>query len=106
MTNRATNASLTRALTISYEMLAAAEAANMQCLPVLDAERMLLLKSFRLEVKQVDADDRGLLLQISHLNDRTLGLLEHHRRSKGREMDMAVAGRRAVAAYSSVRLQR
>ena len=106
MTDRATNARLARALTISYQMLAAAEAVNMQGVALLDAERMQLLKSFRLEAKQVDADDRGLLLQISHLNDRTLGLLEHHRRSKGREMDMAVAGRRAVAAYSSVRLQR
>jgi hypothetical protein len=106
MTDRATNARLARALTISHEMLAAAEAANMHYIAVLDAERMQLLKSFRLEVKQVDADDRGLLLQISQLNDRTIGLLEHQRRSKGREMDMAVAGRRAVAAYSSVRLQR
>jgi hypothetical protein len=106
MTNRPTNARLARALTISHEMLAAAEAANLQCVTLLDAERMQLLQSFRLEAKQVDADERGLLLQISQLNDRTLGLLEHHRRSKGREMDMAMAGRRAVAAYSSVRLRR
>jgi hypothetical protein len=106
MTNRETNARLARALTISYEMLAAAEAANLQCVAQLDAERMQLLKSFRLEAKQVDADDRGLLLQISQLNDKTIGLVEHHRRSKGREMDMAMAGRRAVAAYSSVRLRR
>ena len=106
MTKRETNARLARALSISYEMLTAAEAANLQCVAQLDAERMQLLKSFRLEAKQVDADDRSLLLQISQLNDRTIGLLEHHRRSKGREMDMAMAGRRALAAYSSVRLQR
>jgi len=32
--------------------------------------------------------------------------LEHQRRSKGRDMDMAAVGRRAVAAYSNIRLQR
>jgi hypothetical protein len=106
MTNRKANERLARALSISYEMLTAAESAHLQDLPLLDAERMQLLKSFRLEAKQVDAEDRGLLLQISHLNDRTIGLVEHQRRSKGREMDMAAAGRRAVAAYSSVRLRR
>jgi hypothetical protein len=106
MTNRKTNEQLARALALSQQMLAAAEAANLQGLPLLDAERMQLLKSFRLEAKQVDADDRGLLTRISQLNDRTIGLLEHHQRSKGREMDMAAAGRRAVAAYSSVRLRR
>src|SRR5271165_6865115 len=106
MTNRRANERLGRALSISYEMLAAAEAAHLQDVPLLDAERMQLLKSFRLEAKQVDSDDRDLLLQISQLNDRTIGLLEHHRRSKGREMDMAAAGPRAVAAYSGVRLRR
>jgi hypothetical protein len=106
MTNRKANERLARALSISYEMLTAAEAAHLQDLPLLDAERMQLLKSFRLEAKQVDADDRGLLLQISHVNDRTIGLVEHQRRSKGREMDMAAAGRRAVAAYSGARLRR
>jgi hypothetical protein len=33
-------------------------------------------------------------------------LLEHQRRSKGRELDMAAVGRRAVAAYSTIRSQR
>ena len=106
MTNRTTHVGLTRALALSREMLAAAEAANLQCLPLLDAERMQLLKSFRLDAKQVDADGRGLLLQISQLNDTTIGLVEHHRRGKSREMDMAATGRRAVSAYSSVRLLR
>jgi hypothetical protein len=97
---------LARALELSREMLAAADAVNLPSLPLLDAERMQLLKSFRLEAKQIDAGDRALLQQISQLNDRTIGLLEHQRRSKGREMDMAAVGRRAVAAYSSIRLQR
>ena len=49
---------------------------------------------------------RDLLQQIAELNDRTIGLVEHHRRGKGREMDMAAVGRRAVAAYSTIRRQR
>jgi hypothetical protein len=100
------NSGLARALTLSQEMLAAAEQANLQSLELLDAERLDLLKSFRLESRQVNAADRALLQQISETNDRTIGLLEHQRRSKGRDMDMATVGRRAVAAYSSIRLQR
>ena len=100
------DSSLARALALSHEMLAAAEQANLQTLTLLDAERLELLKSFRLETKHVDAADRALLQQIAQTNDRAIGLLEHHRRSKGRDMDMAAVGRRAVAAYSSIRLQR
>jgi hypothetical protein len=100
------NPGLARALTLSQEMLAAAEQANLQSLELLDAERLELLKSFRLEVEQVNAADRALLEQISQINDRTIGLLEHQRRSKGRDMDMAAVGRRAVAAYSSIGLRR
>jgi hypothetical protein len=100
------NSGLARALALSQEMLAAAEQANLQSVEFLDAERLDLLKSFRLETKQVNDADRALLQQISQTNDRTIGLLEHQRRSKGRDMDMAAVGRRAVAAYSSIRLQR
>jgi hypothetical protein len=100
------NANLARALSLSHDMLAAAESADLPSLERLDAERLELLKSFRLEVRQVNASERGLLQQISQLNDRTIGLLEHQRRSKGRDMDMAAVGRRAVAAYSNTRLQR
>jgi hypothetical protein len=100
------NSGLARALTLSREMLAAAERTNLRSLELLDAERLDLLKSFRLESKHVNAADRALLQQISAINDRTIGLLEHQRRSKGRDMDMATAGRRAVTAYSSTRLQR
>jgi hypothetical protein len=101
-----TNSGLARALALSQEMLAAAEQANLQTLELLDAERLELLKSFRLDTKHVDAADRALLQQISQMNDRTIGLLEHQRRSRGRDLDMAAVGRRAVAAYSSIRLQR
>jgi hypothetical protein len=100
------NSGLARALALSQEMLAAAEQANLQALELFDAERLELLKSFRLEHKHVNADDRALLEQISQVNDRTIGLLDHQRRSKGRDLDMAAVGRRAVAAYSSIRLQR
>ena len=91
------NSHLARALVLSQQMLAAAEQANLQSLELLDAERLDLLKSFRLESKQVNAADRALLQQISQTNDRTIGLLEHQRRSKGRDMDIAAVGRRAVA---------
>jgi len=106
MTDVAINSNLTRALALSHEMLAAAESANLQSLERLDAERLELLKSFRLDVRHANAAERALLQQISQLNDRTIGLLEHQRRSKGRDMDMAAVGRRAVAAYSNTRLQR
>jgi hypothetical protein len=97
---------LDRALVLSQDMLAAAESANFKAVALLDAERLQLLEFFRLEAKHVDAANRAMLQQISRLNDQAIGLLEHLRRSKGRELDMAVVGRRAVAAYSSVRQQR
>jgi hypothetical protein len=106
MKDATVNSVLARALTLSQDMLAAAEHANLQSLELLDAERLDLLKSFRLETRQVNAADRALLQQISETNDRTIGLLEHQRRGKGRDLDMAAVGRRAVAAYSSIRLQR
>jgi hypothetical protein len=101
-----TNSALARALALSHEMLASAEGANLQSLERLDAERLELLKSFRLETRQVGAAERALLQQISQINERTIGMLEHRRRAKGRDMDMAAVGRKAVAAYSSTRLQR
>jgi hypothetical protein len=106
MKDSKTNSGLVRALALTQEMLAAAEQANLQALELLDAERLELLKSFRLAVEHVNAADRAMLQQISQVNDRTIGLLEHQRRSKGRDIDMAAVGRRAVAAYSNIRLQR
>jgi hypothetical protein len=97
---------LARALALSHELLAAAEAADLQGLASLDAQRLELLKSFRLDARHIDAGDRVLLQQISQLNEQAIGLLHHHQRSKGRDMDMAAVGRRAVVAYSNIRLQR
>ncbi len=93
---------LARALALSQEMFAAAETANFKLIEALDAERRQLLQSFRRKVAHAGAADQSILQQISQLNDRAIGLLEHHRRSKGREMDMAAVGRRAVAAYASI----
>jgi hypothetical protein len=98
--------SLARARAISQEMFDAAEKGSLQSLQALDLERMDLLKFFRNSTTQLTAADRALLQQIAQLNDRTIGLLEHQRRGKGRDLDMAAVGRRAVAAYSSHRPQR
>ncbi|MEA3140118.1 MAG: hypothetical protein QOK23_2287 [Gammaproteobacteria bacterium] len=97
---------LAHALALSLEMLNAAEQGRVAELQLLDAQRLELLKSFRIDAPQPNVADRALLRQISELNDRAIGLLEHHRRSKGRDLDMAGVGRRAVAAYSGTRLQR
>ena len=106
MTDGKDDQGLLRALALSQEMFSAAEQANLRSLELLDAERLELLKSFWRETKRADAADRALLEQISQINDRTIGLLEHQRRSKGRDIDMAAVGRRAVTAYSNIRLQR
>jgi hypothetical protein len=106
MNSGATHPALLRALAVSTDMFEAAERADFHNVALLDAERLQLLKLFKIEAKHVDAASRALLQQIAQLNDRTIGLLEHQRRTKGREMDMAAVGRRAVAAYSHTRLQR
>jgi hypothetical protein len=100
------NPSLARALALSHDMLSAAEKGDLQFLASLDLERMELLKSFRRGTKQVSAADQTLLAQINAANDRAIGLLEHQRRGKGRDLDMAAVGRRAVAAYSDNRPRR
>jgi hypothetical protein len=97
---------LARALALSHDMLNAAEKSDLQSLESLDLTRMELLKLFRNGTKQVSAADQALLSQINEINDRAIGLLEHQRRSKGRDLDMAAVGRRAVAAYSGSRRQR
>ena len=97
---------LARALALSHDMLSAAEKGDLQVLASLDHERMELLKSFRNGTKQISAADQALLSQINAINDRAIGLVEHQRRSKGRDLDMAAVGRRAVAAYADNRPRR
>ena len=105
MTSQARQA-LERALVLSHQLLAAADQSSLQELAHLDAERMRLLQSVSLERDNLSAGDWLVLKEVSELNDRAIGLMEHHRRSKERALDMAAVGRRAVAAYSTTRLQR
>ena len=100
------NPILARALALSNDMLNAAEKGDVQSLASLDRERMELLKSFRNSTQQVSAADQALLAQINATNERAIGLVEHQRRSKGRDLDMAAVGRRAVAAYADNRRRR
>lgn len=105
MSESAVTVSLVRVLAISNELFTAAENGNLESVTSLDAERLQLLKSFRQSVGPIASGDRAMLRQIAQLNDRTIGLLEHQKRGKGREMDMAAVGRRAVSAYSNTRLR-
>ena len=99
--NDARSSALARALALSQQVLAAAEQSNLEAVVELDAERLRLLKSVRAERDALSAADNRMLKEVADLNDRALGLMEHHRRIKERAMDMAAVGRRAVAAYSS-----
>ena len=103
MNHGAATAALERAAEISRELAALAEGGDVQLTVSLDAERLQLLKSFRLGRKQPNAGEMALLREISELNDRAIGSMEHRLRSKGRAMDMAAVGRRASAAYSNTR---
>jgi hypothetical protein len=94
---------LAAALNLSQQLIAAADQGDMVKLAELDAERLQLLKSFRSFSPRVSDDDRDLLNKITHLNERALGLMEHHLRIAARAMDVATIGRRAVDAYASNR---
>ena len=94
---------LDRALTLSQELLAAADQGDLPALGRLDAERLRLLESLRPERDKLSGSDWLVIRQISELNDRAIGFVEHHRRIKERAMDTAAVGRRAVAAYSTTR---
>ena len=100
--SRAAPEVLDRALELSRELLAAAERGDSQAATSLDAERLRLLKSVRSSAGTLDEQGRRAMRDIALLNDQSIGRLEHHRRIKGRELDMAAVGRRAVAAYSTV----
>ena len=106
MTQQQAIADLERALGISEQLAALADAGDLGQTVRLDAERRQLLKSARAAMHPPDEQSRSILRKISLLNDRTIGLMEHRRRAKGREMDIAAVGRRAVAAYGRVRMQR
>jgi hypothetical protein len=99
-------AALQRALEISRELTAVADGGDIRLTLSLDAERLQLLKCARAGLQPMDENERAVLREIAELNDRAIGLMEHRRRIKGRAMDMAAVGRRAVAAYSTTRSQR
>jgi hypothetical protein len=96
-----TGAALEQALVLSQQLIGAAERSDLQELARLDAERLRLLQSAEPERDSFSANDRLILAQVSELNDRAIGLMEHNRRGKERDLDMAAVGRRAVAAYSA-----
>jgi hypothetical protein len=106
MSEREPHAALVHGLTLSNQLVAAADQGDMPLLAQLDAERLQLLQSFQSDTRHVGVADRACLQEISQLNDRALGLIEHHRRIKGRALDLAAVGRRAVAAYATNRPQR
>jgi hypothetical protein len=93
-------------LEISRELTAVTDGGDVRLTVSLDAERLQLLKLARAGLQPMDANERAILREIAELNDRAIGLIEHQRRIKGRAMDMAAVGRRAVAAYSTTRQQR
>jgi hypothetical protein len=106
MTREQAIAALERALALSEKLLALADSGDVSQTVRLDAERRQLLKSALTALHPLDEQSRSILREITSLNDRTVGLMEHRRRAKGREMDVAAVGRRAVAAYGRVRMQR
>ncbi|MGB6308020.1 MAG: hypothetical protein WBF89_09520 [Steroidobacteraceae bacterium] len=99
-------AALQRALHISHDLAAVADGGDLGLAVSLDAERLQLLKSARAGLQPMDEKSRSVLREIAALNDRALGLLEHRRRAKARDMDMLAVGRRAVRAYASTLMRR
>jgi hypothetical protein len=91
---------LFQALAISRELAEAAASGDAQRALALDARRRQLLDAAR-AADACTAADRATLAEIGLLNDRALGVLEHHLRIKAREIDVAAAGRRAVVAYAA-----
>jgi hypothetical protein len=106
MTRTEAIAALKRALEISREVAAVADGGDLKMAVSLDAERLQLLKSARTSLQPMDEDNRAVLREIAALNERALGLIEHRRRAKGRDMDMLAVGRRAVRAYSNTLMRR
>jgi hypothetical protein len=95
------SANLERALKLSRDLLAAAERGDVAEAVSLDAERLQLLKSARAAAIALGDEGGSLLQEINLLNDRSIGCLEHHRRIKGRQLDVAAVGRRALNAYAN-----
>ena len=95
------NAGLRLAWRLSRELAQIADHGEVDRIPVLDAERRALLESLRLARVPLDEEARRLWQEIAALNDRAIGVLEHRRRALEREVDVAVAGARALRAYAA-----
>lgn len=106
MIGGAVSVALRRALEISRELATIADSGDVQLTQQLDAERLQLLKFARGASQRLDDADRQLLQEITELNDKAIGFLEHRRRLKARDLDMISVGRRALRAYSATRLHR
>jgi hypothetical protein len=106
MTVATAHPDLLAAVALSRDVVAVADRGDLKVLAQLDAKRLQLLKSFRSGARHLASVDRTLLMEITRLNEQALGLMEHRRRIKGRELDLAAVGRRAVAAYAINRQSR
>lgn len=106
MTRQQAIEALEYALKLSEQIAALADDGDANQAVRLDVERRQLLQSARGALHPLDERSRSIVRDITALNDRSVGLMEHRLRAKGREMDMAFAGRRAVAAYAQVGMQR
>jgi hypothetical protein len=100
MTPHTVTAILRRAVEVSHELAAIADNGDVLLTQRLDAERLQLLKSVKMAAEPLDELDRSLLREITELNDKAIGYLEHRRRCKARDMDTVAIGRRAVNAYA------
>jgi hypothetical protein len=94
---------LERALEISRELAALADAGTAEEIVRLDALRLGLLKSVRHALQPMSETARAMLGEIAELNARSIGRMEHRFRAKCRDLDMLAAGRRAVRAYAHIR---
>jgi len=104
--NDQASAALERALELSRAVLAAADRGEGETALSIDAERLQLLKSVRRSATAFDASQRMLIKEIAVLNAKSIGALEHQRLLKGREIEQAAVGRRAVKAYANIRYLR
>jgi predicted AAA+ superfamily ATPase len=106
MNRRDPGALLQRALELSRQILGEAERGDARGTASLSAERLQQLRAARVASPSFDSGARAILAEISALNDRAIGALEHQRRIKERQLDTVATGRRALSAYGSVRPQR
>ncbi len=101
-----TREALQLALSLSHQLLAAVDESQLAEIAILDAQRLRLLQSVQPLRDSLNDGERLMLRQVSELNERAIGLVEHQRRIKERTMDLVAVGRLAVTAYSTTRSQR